>query len=59
MTVGDIYLVTDDNQPIQILPERESTTIYIGSSGDIPYFMLDRNVTNITQSINSIVLRVD
>lgn len=59
MTVGDIYLVTVDNQQIQILSEREGTTIYVGCYADIPYFMLDRNVTNITQSMHSIVLTVD
>ena len=59
MTVADVYLVTDENQPIQILTERESATIYIGCCVDIPYFMLDRNVTNLTQNMYSIVLTVD
>lgn len=59
MTVGDIYLVTEENQPIQILHERDSTTMYIGCSKDIPYCMLDRNVTKITQSMYSIVLTLD
>lgn len=59
MTVGDIYLVTEDNQPIQILPGLECTTMYIGCSSDIPNCMLDRTVTKITQSMYSIVLTVD
>lgn len=59
MTVGDVYLVTEELQPIQILTERECATIYVGCSADIPYSMLDRNVTNITQSMYSIVLTVE
>nr|DAL06095.1 MAG TPA: hypothetical protein [Caudoviricetes sp.] len=59
MTVGDVYLVTKEFQPIQILTERECTTIYVGCSQDIPYCMLDRNVINITQSMYAIVLIVD
>lgn len=59
MTVGDVYLVTKEFQLIQILTEREFTTIFNGCSEDIPYCMLDRTVTNITQSMYSIVLIVD
>ena len=59
MTVGDVYLVTKEFQPIQILTERECKTTYVGCSQDIPYCMLDRNVTNITQSMYAIVLIVE
>lgn len=59
MTVGDVYVVTKELQPIQILTEHDCTTIYVGCSQDIPYCMLDRNVTNITQSMYAIVLTVD
>lgn len=59
MTVGDVYLVTEELQPIQILTDHECATIYVGCSVDIPYYMLDRNVTKITQSMYSIVLTVE
>lgn len=57
MTVRDIYLLTNDTEPVQIL--RGCTTLYVGCSIDIPSCMFDRNVLKISQSMYAIVLNVD
>ena len=59
MTVKDIYLVTTDTQPIQILSRRVIKTIYVGCAKDIPNCMLERNVNKISQSMYALVLFVD
>lgn len=57
MTVRDIYLLTNDTEPVQIL--RGCTTLYVGCSIYIPSCMFDRNVLKISQSMYAIVLNVD
>lgn len=59
MIVKDIYLLTTDTQPIQILTGLEMKTIYIGCAKDIPVCMLESTVNTITQSMYSLVLIVD
>lgn len=61
MTLKDIYLVTTDTQPIQILilTERDIKTIYIGCAKNIPVYMLESTVKTITQSMYALVLIVD
>lgn len=59
MTVKDIYMVTTDTQPIQILTGLKMKTLYIGCAKDIPVYMLESTVNTITQSMYALVLIVD
>lgn len=59
MTVRDIYTSTDDNQKLSILENGTNRTIWAGIADNIQYELLNRYVSKISCSGQTIIITVD
>ena len=59
MTIRDIYTSTDDNQKIMVLDSLTHATIWAGIADNIQLDLLDRWVTTISCSGQTIIITVD